>query len=283
MFKLIALAVAVTVAGPTYSGAVEEREVAQLARQGQGSERERERQALSVLIQRHWVEGEAVERGIVVTPQEVDDAYEEQVEAEFDSRKAFRAYLRRTGRTETALKASIRSDLLTGALRQQIAEPAAKSVTPDQVKAHVDANPQLLPATRTVRVVRTSSRRAAMAVLRKLRRGATWSSVGGSQTTVDRSNAGTAAERAMLRARVKTLTRYGRVVFRVTRDTPERPMPRAQQEAIAWERLASEAQQAALDAFLPAFTAKWRQRTACAAQYAGHADCGQPPMGQPAP
>ena len=51
-------------------------------------------------------------------------------------------------------------------------------------------------------------------------------------------------------------------------------MPRAQQEALAWETLAGEAQQRALDEFNAQFTAKWRQRTVCAPEYAAHADCG---------
>ncbi len=38
--------------------------------------------------------------------------------------------------------------------------------------------------------------------------------------------------------------------------TPAQPLPRAQQETIAWELLASQAQQQALDAFRGQFTAE---------------------------
>ena len=118
-----------------------------------------------------------------------------------------------------------------------------------------------------MRLVQTKNRRAAIAVLNKLKRGATWSSLGATKETFDTADE-TAVGRAVFRAKLNRTTRYGRVVFRVIRHIPERPMPRAQQEALAWEKLASEAQQRALDAFTADYTAKWRQRTACAPAYA---------------
>jgi hypothetical protein len=244
VLKFVALAVAVSIAGPSYSGSVDDRQIERLAEREERSQT----QALSTLVRRHWVEGEARERGIV----------------------------------ETESRAELRHDLLWVAIRTQIAEPAAKSVTPDQVRAYVDANPQVIPETRTVWLVETSSRRRAEAALKKLRRGATWSSVNGRRWAVTRADK-TALGRAVFRARLNRTIRYGRAVFRVSKHTPERPEPRAQQEARAWEVLASEAQQRALDEFEGQFTAKWRQRTACAPEYVRHEDCGQPPSGQATP
>ena len=248
MLKFVALAAAITVMGPTYSGTIEDSQIAREAKRAEGSASQRQTQALSVLIRRQWIEGEANERGIVVTEAAGED----------------------------------RTAALTAEIHAQITEPAAKSVTPDQVKAYVDANPQVTPEQRTVRLVQTKNRRAAIAVLNKLRRGATWSSVGATKETFDKADE-TAAGRAVFRAKLNRTTRYGRVVFRVIRHIPEKPVPRAQQEALAWETLAGEAQQRALDAFTADFTAKWRQRTACAPAYATHPDCGQPPSGQQAP
>ena len=248
MLKFAALAAAITVMGPTYRGAIEDSQIAREAKRAEGSASQRQTQALSVLIRRQWIEGEANERGIVVTEVAGED----------------------------------RSAALTAEIHAQITEPAAKSVTPDQVKAYVDANPQVTPEQRTVRLVQAKNRRAAIAVLSKLRRGATWSSVGATKETFDTTDE-TAAGRAVFRAKLNRTTRYGRVVFRVIRHIPEKPVPRAQQEALAWETLAGEAQQRALDAFTAEFTAKWRQRTACAPPYATHPDCGQPPSGQQTP
>jgi hypothetical protein len=56
--------------------------------------------------------------------------------------------------------------------------------------------------------------------------------------------------------------------------TPAHPTPAPVQRARAWEILASEAQQRALDAFKAAFITKWRARTTCAPAFASHPDCG---------
>ncbi|MDA0173378.1 peptidylprolyl isomerase [Solirubrobacter taibaiensis] len=248
MLKFATLAAAITVMGPTYSGTIEDSQIAREAKRAEGSAAQRQTQALSVLIRRQWIEGEASERGIVVTETDAAD----------------------------------RTAALTAEINAQIAEPAAKSVTPDQVRAYVDANPQVTPEQRTVRLVQTKNRRAAIAVLNRLKRGSTWSSLGATKETFDKADA-TKNGRAAFRAKLNRTTRYGRVVFRVIKHAPEKPVPRAQQEALAWETLASEAQQRALDEFTAQFTAKWRQRTTCAPPYAAHADCGQPPSGQLTP
>jgi hypothetical protein len=201
---------------------------------------------------------------------------EEAIDEEFSARE-LKAYLKQTGLTEPLLRDRVRSSLELAQIRQQVLEPAAKSVTPDQVKAWVDAHPQVLPAARTVRLVLAKTRAEAKRVQRRLQRGATWASVGGTRDELTPSRS--RVTRAIFRAKVNAVTRYGRVVFKVTRHTPERPMQRAQQEAQAWERLAGEAQERALNAFRTQFTEKWRARTSCAPAYATHPSCPQPPNG----
>jgi hypothetical protein len=205
-------------------------------------------EAQATLVRRHWLEGEARERGIA----------------------------------ESETGQPLRAELLQAAINAQIAEPAARSVTPDQVKAYVDANPQVVPETRTARVIITKSRRRAAEVLRRLERGAKWSSLGATKETFERAD-DTATSRAVFRARLNRTLRRGRLVFRVIRDAPSRPEPRAQQEARAWEVLASQAQERALNEFRAQFTAKWRERTRCAPEYGQHEDCAPPPSGQETP
>jgi hypothetical protein len=273
VLKFIALAVAVTVAGPAYSGTIEESEVERMAARPGVSER----QALQVLIERQWVEGEAAERGIVVSAHEVQAEYEQG----FATRDELKAYLRETGQTTADVKATLRSELLIAEIRAQVAEPAARSVTPEQVKAYVDAHPQTTPPLRTVRLLTTDSRREAKAALRRLRRGATFAALGGTRDRFARADH--PAGPAMFRAPLKRTVRHGVHVFRVIRETPARPLPRGEQEARAWEVLAGEAQQRALDAFAPAFVGKWRPRTTCAPRYGHHPDCAQPPSVQDTP
>ena len=84
----------------------------------------------------------------------------------------------------------------------------------------------------------------------------------------------------MFAAPTNQTTRYRTFVFRVTSIEKERPMPRAQQEAQAWEELSSRAQQQAIREFTQQYTAKWRQLTQCAAKFAAAAVCPQAPSGQ---
>jgi len=281
VFKIAALAVAATIAGPTYSASVEEREVERIAARSGGPVAERQAAALDSAVRARWVEGEASERGLSLTEQELDAAFEEGVMDSFDNRKQFERFLKKEGLTEAEVRQQLRVDQLSAAIRAQVAEPAARAVTLDQVKAYVDANPQVLPAERTVWVAPAKNRARAIRLQQRLRRGATWAASGGHKTSVPMAvgDDTSALTRAIFRAKVDTVARYGRTVFKVTRDTPERPMPRKQQEAIAWELLSSEAQRLAIDAFVAQFTEKWRARTACGPAFAGHPSCGQPPTG----
>jgi foldase protein PrsA len=62
-------------------------------------------------------------------------------------------------------------------------------------------------------------------------------------------------------------TRYGYYVFTVTRIEPARQPSFAEVKPLIVETLAAEAEQAALDAFVQDFTARWRARTECAEGY----------------
>lgn len=282
VFKFAALAVAATIVGPTFNASVEEREIERIAARGEGPVAERRAAALDSAVRARWVEGEASERGLSITEQELDEAFEEGVLDSFDNRKQFERFLKKEGLTEADIRQQLRVEQLSTTIRAQVAEPAARSVTPERVKAYVDANPQVLPAERTVWVAPAKNRVRAIRLQQRLRRGATWAASGGHKTSVPAEVRGdtSALTRAIFRAKVDTVARYGRTVFKVTRHIPERPMPRAQQEAIAWELLASEAQRLAIDAFVAQFTEKWRARTTCAPAFAGHASCAAPPSGQ---
>lgn len=244
MLKIAVLAVAATISAPGYSASVDDADVSRLVKTG-----EERAAAFQTLVEAAWIVGEAQERGIVVSDPTVE-------------------------REE-------RISVLRAEIQAQVTEPAAKSVTPDQVKAYVDANPKVLPAGRTVRLVLAKNRARAMRIERRLERGATWAAVGGHRDEFAPGKS--RITRAIFRAKVGEVTRYGRVVFEVAKHTPERPMPRAQQEALAWEELASRAQQQALDAYTAQFTEKWRARTSCAAKYAQHPSCAPPPNAQHAP
>ena len=169
--------------------------------------------------------------------------------------------------------------MLEQALREPVLTAAAQSVTQEQIDAYVHAHPRTEPEQRTLRIVVTTSDRAARRALAALKRGATWRTVGGRRTTVTRAElparigrVAFTAQRGALVGPIRSGSEH--YVIKITEVEPEHPTPLKTQNAAAWEVLASEAQQNALTAYETALTDKWRPRTICAPDLAAHRDCG---------
>jgi foldase protein PrsA len=240
-----------------------------------------ERRALDILIRSAWFEGEAREQGIVVTARQV--------------RARLRAEGNRpapNGLTRADVVKRQRAELFAETIRERIGTMAAQSVTQEQIDAYVQAHPRTEPETRSFRVILTRSERTARRATRALKAGVSWRTVarrysldeasarqGGLQPPVTRDllparlrRAAFGAERGELVGPIRT--QFGYHVLRLVEIVPEHPTPLKTQRAAAWEVLAGEAQQNALEAADAAFTAKWRPRTVCAPDLAGHRGCG---------
>jgi foldase protein PrsA len=255
MFAVLAEPVA-TVTSPAYSSTISQETLDHWTRFS-GTRDE----ALTFLLRAAWTEGEARERSIVVTQAEI----REQAEPDPDRSRADELFM-------------ARAQLLSTRIRDQVTQPAAQSVTPEQIEAYVREHPRTDPEERDARVIEARSRPAAKQALEALQRGLTWRSAAKrygtlrKRTTV-KTTPMTRLDRAVLRTDKGETTRYGSFVFRITRITPERPAPADVQRAQAWEILSSEAQRQALAAFETGFTEKWRARTTCPT-------CGNPPTGE---
>jgi hypothetical protein len=256
--RLAKFAVAVTVAAPGFSKAIDEQDVARWANAG----------GVGFLISAAWTEGEAQERGVVVSDAEAREA----MEAPHDGlTQADRIYEARVG-------------LLKAGLTAPISQAAAQSVTPAQIDAYAQAHPLTTPEERRVRLLIARSPAGAKAVERALRRGVTWERAGqryapngGPGLLTYQAPPTDALERALFKAGKNRITRYGRYVFKVVSITPGGPVPIKQQRATAWELLASEAQTQAIAAFDARVAEKWRPSTTCAAAFRGHSECGNSP------
>jgi hypothetical protein len=263
--RVAKLAVAVTIAAPGWSQAIDDGDIAHWRTAAGGQAK-----ALGFLIEAAWTEGEASERGIVVSSAEAREATNERPH---------------DGLTREDVVYEARVELLATRIRDQIAQPAAQSVTPEQIDAYVQAHPRLEPERRAVRLVIASSRPRARAAKRALEKGLVWRSVArrfaiagtGATRTIEPGMLPERVEHAVFKAPEGTLTRYGAYVFKVTAIRPGGPTPIDQQRATAWEVLSSEAQQRAIAAFGAEFRTRWRLRTSCAPGYATHADCGNSP------
>jgi parvulin-like peptidyl-prolyl isomerase len=258
------LAVAVTIAAPGWSAAISDQDVEHWRRASGG-----EAKALSFLIDAAWTRGEARERGIAVSDEEARQAVDQKP---------------RDGLTRRDLVDQARTELLATRIRDQIAQPAAQSVTPEQIEAYVQTHPRTEPERRTTRVMITPSRAKAKAALRALENKVTWRSAAkrygsgsGAPRTIEPGVLPDKVERAVFKAPRSALTRYGIYVFKVIKIIASERTPLDQQRATAWEILSSEAQAGAIDAFRAEFRSRWRLRTTCAPAYTTHPDCNNPP------
>jgi len=109
------LAVAVTVAGPTFSTTIDDADVADWSQAG----------GVAHLIRAAWTEGEAAERQVTVSDEDVREAMDPPHD----------------GLTRTQRLYEARIDLLDAALKAPISQAAAQSVTQAQIDAYVAAHP----------------------------------------------------------------------------------------------------------------------------------------------
>jgi foldase protein PrsA len=263
--RLAKLAVAVTIAAPGFSQTISDADISHWQRAAGDRT-----QALNFLIGAAWIRGEATQRGIAVSDAEAREAIDEKPH---------------DGLTRADLAYQARITLLDARIRDQIAQPAAQSVTPQQIEAYVQAHPRTQPEQRTTRLVLAPSRAKAKAALRAIRNKLTWRSAArryesegnGAPETIEPGMLPLRVERAVFNASENETTRYGTYVFKVTAITPTRPLPLEQQRATAWEILSSDAQNRAITAFTSEFRSRWRLRTTCAPPYATHPNCSNPP------
>jgi hypothetical protein len=261
--RLAKFAVAVTVAAPGFSKAIDEADVARWERAG----------GVSFLISAAWTEGEAQERGVVVSDAEAREAMQPPHDG-----------LTRADRLYEA-----RIDLLKAGLHAPVSQAAAQSVTQAQIDAYVAAHQKFKPQERAVYLMRLKDRKTAEEALRALNRGVTLERAArryaDHKTALLSVSPGELDEtghldRAVFRAPTGKYLRYGIHVFRVRSIAAPTPLPLEQQNASAWEVLASEAQEQAISAFDAQIAAKWRPSTTCAPAFRTHPECGTSPTVQ---
>jgi foldase protein PrsA len=258
-------------------------------------------QVLQLLISFRWIEGEAAAQGITVTDAEVDQSFQEQKRQSFPNDADYEKFLKRSGQTREDILQRVRLDLLSNKLRDKVV--AGKDQISDEAIAQFYANNRsrfVEPEKRALRVVLTNRKADAKRARSALERGTSWKAVasrysidpgskrsGGKLPAVAKGTLDRRFDKAVFSAVEHRLvgpvrTSYGYWVFTVTRVEPERQRPLAEVKKTIKDTLVSQAQQAALDAFLQDFTARWRAKTECANGYRT-TDCRNGPTPTPTP
>lgn len=219
-------------------------------------------QVMQLLIQELWVKGEAAERGIVVTDEQVREEFLAQKRRSFPRPGDFGRFLRQSRFTVADILFRVRLELASSAVREQVAH-AAPPVSDAEVREEYDADPgrYAVPERRDVRVRIAPTRAAARRAVGS----------GRLLTYVKRGQ----LPRAVFRAR-RGVVRYrdGWLAFRVVRVHPRRQRPFDEVAARIRRFLRAERRQEAVDEFVEEFPERWRERTSCRARYST-ADCGR--------
>ena len=252
-------------------------------------------QALGQLIMFNWLEGEAADRGISVSDDEVEKSFTEQKKTSFPSDADYQAWLKSSGQSEDDVLLRVRYDLLSSRIREQVTKGEDR-VTEAQIADYYEGSKArfVQPDRRDLLVVMTKTRAEANEAKAALASGRSWKSVatehsidaaskarGGEMSDVSKGQQDKALDEAIFSATKGEIggpvkTRLGYYVFTVTeierasRQTFEQAKPMIKQLLVA------ERQQKALEDFTESFRDKWREQTECREGFLT-ADCNNGP------
>jgi foldase protein PrsA len=246
-------------------------------------------QVLNYLIQTIWIQGEAIDRGVSVTPAQVEKSYEQERKLStppLTTPAALKTFLAKSGQTIDDLKWRTRLNLLVNKIEAKVQKNASK-VTPAEIAGYYKAHraQYVTPETRNLHLVETSSQATAAKVKSLLSSGSSYATVapkysidpttktaGGrmvgvspTELNAQLSAAVFAAKQGVLSGPVKTA--FGYYVFTVDSITPS-SVPSLAAETATIRSLITQQQVAkAENALQTGLTKKWSPRTSCRAGY----------------
>jgi parvulin-like peptidyl-prolyl isomerase len=111
-------------------------------------------EALGDLFDIAWIQGEAEDRGIEVTPTEIQDKLEQVKKQSFKTEAEYESFLKRSGFTQEDVDVRIELQLLSEKIQEKVTEAAGEASTDDAEK-YYEANSALYgqPEQRDVRVI----------------------------------------------------------------------------------------------------------------------------------
>lgn len=242
-------------------------------------------QALQSLILGKWVEGEAADRGITVTQQDIDDELEQIKKQSFKNEAEFDKFVKQSGYSEEDVQEQVKLTVLRDRLEQEVVKEP--TVTDDEIEKFYEANIDSFkqPETRDVRVILNSSQEQADKAKQALEQDdsdANWKKVAKqySQDATSKDRGGLleglaegqgdpqletqafSASEGELVGPFKTDRGY--YVIEVTKVTPASTQPLDQAKSSIQQQLVSARQQQIANDFQSDFTDKWTAQTICA-------------------
>jgi parvulin-like peptidyl-prolyl isomerase len=238
-----------------------------------------------------WIQGQAEEMGISVTPKEVAEELKKLKEKAFKTEQQYKEFLKEAHFTEADVNTRVTIQILSEQIQNQVTEEApipSKSEEKNYYEA-AKSSQYTTPESRDIRVIKNSDKakvEAAKAALEKDHSIKSWETVakkystdttkttGGLQSAVTEGS-GTlqeplegevfAAEQGELEGPVQEGKTY--TVFEVMKITPEKVQSLDEARSQISAQLAEQAKQQAFAAFVRNYGARWQSRTFCASGY----------------
>jgi len=256
-------------------------------------------EVVNFLVQEDWVQGEAYDRGIKVTPAQVEKAYEAQRKIStppLKTTKELDTFLAAAGETVADLKwrtlVSLEADDISLKVEKQ-----AEKVTTAQIDSYYKSHLGSLgtPETRDVHLIETASAATAAKVKGLLASGSTYAqlaskysidpttkNVGGALTGLRPDQESAVVSDAIFAAKVGVLTgpiktAFGYYLFTVDSITPAKVPSLKADTATIRMTIASAQESKATAALETDFVKKWTPRTTCASGYIVAPSCGNAP------
>lgn len=242
-------------------------------------------QALQSLILAVWVEGEAADRGITVTQDDIDSELEQIKKQSFSSEAEFKKFVEQSKFTDEDVQEQVKLTILRDRLEQAIVKQP--TISDDEIEKFYDVNIDSFkqPASRDVRVILNSSQAKADQAKQALEADdsdESWKKVASqySQDQASKDRGGLlegltegqgdpqleaqafSASEGEIVGPFKTDRGY--YVIEVTKITPETTQPLDEASTAIKQQLASAKQQQIAADFQIDFTDKWTARTICA-------------------
>lgn len=250
---------------------------------------ELEKTALEEVLDSIWIQGQAEEMGISVTPKEVTKELAKLKKQNFKTEKQYREFLAKAHYTQADVLERVKVGMLSTQIQKQVTEEAPQP-SKREIENYYEAAKSsqfTTPESRDIRVIKNKDKakvEAAKAALEKDDSVKSWEKVakkystdttkgnGGLQSGVSEEILGEplgaaafAADQGEIEGPLKEEKTY--TVFEVMKITPEKVQSFDEAKAQISTQLAEQAQQKAFAAFLRGYGSRWKSRTFCASGY----------------
>jgi foldase protein PrsA len=243
-------------------------------------------QVMQFLISSDWIVGEAKQRGLSASDQEIQRQFAQTKKQSFPNDKAYQKFLASSGQTVQDLLFRVKLDVLSNKIREDVTQ-GTSNVSQSAIEDYYNKNAQQFsqPERRDLEVILTKDQGKANQAKSQVASGANWGQVakkfstdpasknqGGKLLGVTKGQQDPAFDAAIFAA-VKgkiagpVKTGAGYYVFRVTKVTPAAKQSLQASSAGIKQLLVSQNQQKQLDQFATGFRTDWRAKTDCASKY----------------